>query len=141
MKIKYKRRRICAVTTSRADYGLLIWLMREIREDPSLELLIVATGMHLSPEFGNTFRAIEEDGFTINAKVEMLLSSDTDIGVVKSIGIGLLSFCEVLKDLDPDIIVALGDRFELLSVAVSALFLKIPIAHIHGGETSQGSVD
>jgi UDP-N-acetylglucosamine 2-epimerase (non-hydrolysing)/GDP/UDP-N,N'-diacetylbacillosamine 2-epimerase (hydrolysing) len=141
MKTKFKRRRICVVTTSRADYGLLIWLMREIREDPSLELLIVATGMHLSPEFGSTYKVIEEDGFTINAKVEMLLSSDTDIGVVKSIGIGLLSFCEVLKDLSPDIIVILGDRFELFSVAVSALILRIPIAHIHGGETSQGSVD
>ena len=141
MGTRSQKRKICVVTTSRADYGLLIWLMKEIREDISMELLIVATGMHLSPEFGNTFRAIEDDGFRINAKVEMLLSSDTDIGVVKSIGIGLLSFCEVLKDLDPDIIVVLGDRFELFSVAVAALILRIPIAHIHGGETSQGSVD
>lgn len=135
------KRKICVVTTSRADYGLLLWLMREIRDDPDLALLIIATGMHLSPEFGCTYKAIEEDGLIINAKVDMLLSSDSDVGVVKSVGVGLLSFCEVLKDLNPDIVVILGDRFELLSVAISALMLRIPIAHIHGGETSQGAID
>ena len=135
------KRRICVVTTSRADYGLLRRLMQEIEADPALELLTAVTGMHLAPEFGSTFRMVEEDGFAIDAAVEMLLSSDTDVATAKSIGIGLMSFAERLRDLHPDIVVLLGDRFELFAPAIAASMLRIPIAHIHGGETSQGSLD
>ena len=134
-------RRICIVTTSRSDYGLLKWLMRAIREDEELELQVIATGMHLSPEFGLTYRDIEEDGFLIDRKIEMLLSADSDSAVTKSIGVGLISFSGAIDDLRPDIVVILGDRFELLSAAVAALVARIPLAHIHGGETSQGAID
>lgn len=135
------RRRICVVTTSRADYGLLRGLMRAIREDNGLTLQVIAAGMHLCPEFGLTFEIIEQDGFYIDRKVEMLLSADTDRATVKSIGIGLLGFADALAELRPDLIVVLGDRFELLAPAIAALLAKIPIAHIHGGETSQGAID
>lgn len=134
-------RRICVVTTSRADYGLLHGLMQAIREDKALELQVIATGMHLCPEFGLTYRNIEQDGFRIDRKVEMLLSSDSDSAVTKSIGVGLMAFSDVLDDLRPDIVVVLGDRFELLSAAIGALIARLPIAHIHGGETSQGAID
>lgn len=134
-------RRICVVTTSRADYGLLYWLMRAIREDDALELQVIAAGMHLSPEFGLTYRDIERDGFRIDRKIEMLLSGDTDSAVAKSIGVGLVAFSDALAGLRPDIVVLLGDRFELLSAAIAALIGRIPIAHIHGGETSQGAID
>jgi len=115
--------------------------MEEIRDDPALELQVVATGMHLSPEFGSTERVIEEDGFTIDARVDMLLSSDTSVGAAKSIGVGTIAFADALARLGPDIMVVLGDRFELFSAVVPALMLGIPIAHIHGGETSQGAID
>ncbi len=134
-------RRICVVTTSRADYGLLRWLMESIRDDEELELQVIATGMHLSPEFGLTYRDIEEDGFRISRKIEMLLSSDSTRAVTKSIGVGLLGFSDAFDDLGPDIVVLLGDRFELLSAAIAALIGRIPIAHVHGGETSEGAVD
>jgi UDP-hydrolysing UDP-N-acetyl-D-glucosamine 2-epimerase len=134
-------RRICVVTTSRADYGLLTWLMRAIREDAELELQVIAAGMHLCPEFGLTYRDIEQDGLPIDRKIEMLLSADSDSAVTKSIGVGLISFSDTLEYLRPDILVILGDRFELLSAAIAALVAKIPIAHIHGGETSQGAID
>lgn len=135
------KRKVCVVTTSRADYGLLYWLMNEIRNDAALVLQIVATGMHLSPEFGLTFKTIEEDGFTIDKKIEMLISSDREEAAIKSIGVGLISFADALNDLKPDMLVLLGDRYELMSTAVAALMYKIPIAHIHGGETSQGALD
>ncbi len=135
------QRRICVVTTSRADYGLLRRLMQEIEADAKLELLTVVTGMHLAPEFGGTYRVVQEDAFRIHAEIEMLLSSDSDVGMAKSIGVGVLSFAERLRELDPDIVVLLGDRFELFSPAIAALMLRIPIAHIHGGETSQGAID
>jgi UDP-hydrolysing UDP-N-acetyl-D-glucosamine 2-epimerase len=134
-------RRICIVTTSRADYGLLTGLMRAVRDDDELELQLVAAAMHLSPEFGLTFRDIERDGFRIDRKVEMLLSADSDVAATKSIGVGLLAFADTFDVLRPDIVVVLGDRFELLSAAVAALMARIPLAHIHGGETSQGAVD
>lgn len=134
-------RRICVVTTSRADYGLLRGLMQAIRDDEALALQAIATGMHLCPEFGLTFRDIEQDGFRIERKIEMLLSADSDRAATKSIGVGLLAFADALAELQPDILVVLGDRFELLAPAISALLAKIPIAHIHGGETSQGAVD
>ena len=136
-----KKRKVCVVTTSRADYGLLYWLMDAIRNDAALALQVVVTGMHLSPEFGSTVKSIEEDGFFIDKKIEMLLSSDREEAAVKSVGIGLISFAEALSDLRPDILVLLGDRYELLSAAVAALMQKIPIAHIHGGETTSGAVD
>ncbi len=134
-------RRVCIVTGTRAEYGLLYWLMREVKEDPDLDLQIVATGMHLSPEFGLTYREIEEDGFEIDEKVEMLTSSDTPVGIAKSMGLGTIGFADVLARLDPDVLVLLGDRFEILSVAQTALVARIPIAHLHGGEATKGLID
>jgi len=135
------KRKICVVTGTRAEYGLLYWLMKGIQEDPDLDLQLVVTGMHLSPEFGMTYRKIEEDGFRINEKVEMLLSSDTPVGITKSIGLGVIGFADALEKLKPDILVVLGDRFEIFAVAQAAMVAKIPIAHIHGGETTIGAID
>jgi UDP-N-acetylglucosamine 2-epimerase (non-hydrolysing)/GDP/UDP-N,N'-diacetylbacillosamine 2-epimerase (hydrolysing) len=115
--------------------------MRKIQDDPDLELQIIATGMHLSPEFGLTYRVIEEDGFQIDAKVEMLLSSDTAVGVAKSLGLGVIGFAEALDRLWPDLLVLLGDRFEILAAAEAALIARIPIAHIGGGDTTEGAFD
>jgi GDP/UDP-N,N'-diacetylbacillosamine 2-epimerase (hydrolysing) len=115
--------------------------MKDIREDSNLELQIIATGMHLSPEFGLTYRQIEEDGFKIGRKIEMLLSSDTPIGVSKSMGLGMIGFAEAYADLKPDIAVLLGDRFEIFSAAAAAMIARIPIAHLHGGEATEGLID
>lgn len=134
-------RKICVVTGTRAEYGLLYWLMKEIQADAALQLQLVVTGMHLSPEFGLTYRTIEEDGFTIDAKVEMLLSSDTPVGIAKSIGLGVIGFADVLERLQPEIMVVLGDRYEILAAAQAALVARIPVAHIHGGETTEGAID
>jgi UDP-N-acetylglucosamine 2-epimerase (non-hydrolysing)/GDP/UDP-N,N'-diacetylbacillosamine 2-epimerase (hydrolysing) len=135
------RRRICVVTGSRAEYGLLYWLIRDLHEDPDIELQLVATGMHLSPEFGLTHRVIEEDGFRIDERVEMLVSSDTPTGVAKSIGLGVAGFADAFARLAPEIIVVLGDRFEILAAAQAALVAGIPLAHIAGGDTTEGSYD
>jgi len=135
------RRKICVVSGSRSEYGLLYWLMKGIQDDPKLQLQVLATGMHLSPAFGLTYQEIEKDGFHIDRKVEMLLSSDTSTGVAKSMGLGLIGFAEALQDLQPDILVVLGDRFELLSAVVAALFSRIPVAHLHGGEVTEGAFD
>jgi len=135
------RRKVCIVTGTRAEYGLLYWLMKEIQGNSDLELQIIATGMHLSPEFGLTYRQIEKDGFTIDKKIEMLLSSDTPVGISKSMGLGMISFSEAYTELRPDIVVLLGDRFELFSAAAAAMITRIPIAHLHGGETTEGVVD
>ena len=108
-------RKVCIVTGTRAEYGILRWLMEDIRETPGLELQVIATGMHLSPEFGLTYREIENDGFSIDRKVEMLLSSDTPSGLAKSMGLGLICFGDALQQLQPDIMLVLGDRFELFS--------------------------
>ncbi|RHX78280.1 UDP-N-acetylglucosamine 2-epimerase (hydrolyzing) [Leptospira yasudae] len=135
------KRKICVVTGTRAEYGLLRLLMHKIQESKNLELQIVATGMHLSPEFGSTYKEIEADRFTISKKVEMLLSSDTSIGISKSIGLGVISFADVWQDLKPDLIVVLGDRFEIFAATSAALIAKIPVAHIHGGETTEGAFD
>jgi GDP/UDP-N,N'-diacetylbacillosamine 2-epimerase (hydrolysing) len=134
-------RKICVVTGSRAEYGLLRWVMESIREAPGLELQIVATGMHLSPEFGLTYREIEKDGFVIHRKVEMLLSSDSSTGVAKSMGLGLIGFSEALQQLQPDLMLVLGDRFEIFSAVAAAMIARIPVAHLHGGEASEGSFD
>lgn len=136
-----QKRKICIVTGTRAEYGLLYWLMKEIEEDPDLELQIVATGMHLSPEFGLTYQTIERDGFVLNEKVEMLLSSDTSVGIATSLGIGTIGFARAFDRLKPDLIVLLGDRFEILSAAQAAMVARIPIAHLHGGETTEGAID
>lgn len=129
------------VTGSRAEYGLLSGLMRAIKEDSELELQVIATNMHLSPEFGLTYRNIEEDGFFINKKVEMLLSSDTASATAKSVGLGFIGFADAYEDLHPDMIVVLGDRYEILSAVSTALFYKIPVAHLHGGEITEGAYD
>jgi UDP-hydrolysing UDP-N-acetyl-D-glucosamine 2-epimerase len=134
-------RKICVVTGSRAEYGLLYWLLKEIQADPDLELQLVVTGMHLSPEFGLTWQQIAADGFTIDRKVEMLLSSDTPVGITKAMGLGLIGFADALDDLRPDIVVVLGDRFEIFAAAQAAMNLRLPLAHIHGGELTEGAVD
>jgi GDP/UDP-N,N'-diacetylbacillosamine 2-epimerase (hydrolysing) len=134
-------RKICVVTGSRAEFGLLYWLLKGLQSTDELLLQICVTGMHLSPEFGLTYKDIESSGFMINEKVEMLISSDTNIAITQSIGIGTIGMAGALSRLNPDIIVILGDRYEMLSVAIAALNLKIPIAHCHGGETSEGVVD
>jgi GDP/UDP-N,N'-diacetylbacillosamine 2-epimerase (hydrolysing) len=134
------KRKVCVVTGTRAEYGLLYWLMKEIESDDDLQLQVIATGMHLSPEFGLTYEEIEKD-FKIDKKVEMLLSSDTPVGVAKSMGVAQLSFADAYEDLKPDIVVILGDRYELLSAASVAMVFRIPIAHLHGGETTEGAFD
>lgn len=134
------KRKICVVTGTRAEYGLLFWLMKEIEADSELELQIIATGMHLSPEFGLTYQTIEKD-FKIDKKIEMLLSSDTSIGISKSMGLAMISFAESYEDLKPDIVVVLGDRYEIFSAASAAMVSRIPIAHIHGGEATEGLID
>ena len=134
-------RKICIVTGTRAEYGLLYWLIKELQQDPDLEIQIIATCMHLSPEFGLTYRQIEEDGFKIDKKIEMLLSSDTPVGISKSMGLGMIGFAEAYEELKPDIIILLGDRFETFCSAAAACVSRISIAHIHGGETTQGAVD
>ena len=136
-----KKKKICVVTGSRAEYGLLHWLMKFINHEPKLDLQIIATGMHLSPEFGLTYREIEKDGFTINRKIEMLLSADTPTAISKSTGVGLIGFSDAYNDLNPDIVLILGDRFEALAASIVATFTRIPIAHISGGETTMGAYD
>ncbi|WP_373230798.1 UDP-N-acetylglucosamine 2-epimerase [Cohnella sp.] len=134
-------RKLCVVTGSRAESGLLYWLMKEIQDDPELEFQLVVTGMHLSPEFGLTYRHIEQDGFQIDAKVEMLLSSDTPVGLTKSMGLGLIGFADAFERLRPDTVVLLGDRYEIMVAAQAAMIARIPIAHLHGGESTEGVMD
>lgn len=134
-------KKICVVTGTRADYGLLYWVLKAIQRESSLALQIVATGMHLSTAFGLTYRDIEADGFAIDKKVEMLLASDSDVGVTKSVGLGTIGFADAFHALAPDIVVLLGDRFEILAAATAALIARIPVAHIHGGETTEGAID
>lgn len=135
------KRKISVVTGTRAEYGLLYWLMKEIETDKDLELQIIATGMHLSFEFGNTYQQIEKDGFVITKKVEMLLSSDTEVAISKSMGLCMIGFADAFNDLQPDLVVILGDRYELFSAVSAAMVARIPVAHIHGGETSEGAFD
>jgi GDP/UDP-N,N'-diacetylbacillosamine 2-epimerase (hydrolysing) len=134
-------RKICVVTGTRADYGLLRWVMQGISEATDLELQVVATGMHLSPEFGYTYRCIEDDGFIIDQKIEILLSSDSPSGMTKSMGLGLIGFADAITELKPDLVLLLGDRFEIFAAAAAALLANIPIAHLHGGESTEGAAD
>lgn len=136
-----RKRKICVVTGTRAEYGLLRWFLTELAAHPSVDLQLVVTGAHLSAEFGFTYREIEKDGFRIDEKVEMLLSSDTPVGVTKSLGLAVIGFGETFDRLRPDILVVLGDRFEILAAAQAAMIARIPVAHIHGGETTEGLID
>ena len=134
-------RKICVITGTRAEYGLLRWVMQNIKDDADLNLQIIATGMHLSPEFGLTYKAIEADGFDIDRKVEMLTSSDTTVGIAKSMGLGMVGFADALNELNPDLIVVLGDRYEIFAAVATALVERIPVAHLHGGEATEGCFD
>ena len=133
-------RKICIITGTRAEYGLFYWLLKEIEADKELELQLIVTGMHLSPEFGLTYKEIEKE-FKINKKIEMLLSSDTAIGISKSMGLAQISFAESYDELKPDIVIVLGDRYEIFSATSAAMIAKIPIAHLHGGEKTEGAFD
>lgn len=134
-------RKVAVFTGTRAEYGLLYWLLKDIQSDTDLTLQLIVAGSHLSPEFGLTYKQIEQDGFPIDEKVEMLLSSDSAVGTAKSIGLGVLGFADALSRLSPDILVILGDRFEALAVAQTAMILRIPILHLHGGEITEGAYD
>lgn len=134
-------KRIGIMTGTRAEYGLLKPLMQEINKDNDMELYLIVSGMHLSPEFGMTYQEIEEDGFQINAKVEMLLSSDSPAGISKSIGLGVIGFADEFQRADLDMLILLGDRYEALSAAICAMVMRIPIAHLHGGELTEGAID
>ena len=141
MNYRTKLLKICVVTGTRAECGLLQWVMQAIQDDSDLELQLIVTGMHLSPEFGLTYKTIEQDGFKIDQKLEILLSSDTDVGVSKSVGIATVGFAENFDRLKPDYVMLLGDRFELLAAAQAALFARIPIAHLIGGDVTEGAFD
>lgn len=134
-------RRICIVTGTRAEYGLLRGVIERVREAPALELQLVVTGMHLAPEFGRTVREIEADGHPIAARIDMLLSSDTAGGITKSMGLGLIGFADTFERLKPDLLVILGDRFEIFVAAAAAAVAAVPIAHLHGGESTEGAFD
>ncbi len=133
--------KICVVTGTRAEYGLLYWTMKAIQANLKTQLSVCVTGMHLSPEFGLTYKQIEEDGFEIDGKVEMLLSSDTSIGVTKSMGLGLIGIADFYERTKPDWVLVLGDRYEIFSAVTAAMIAKIPIAHCHGGEATEGLID
>src|SRR5713226_4698499 len=135
------RRRIAVVTTSRADYSHLYWPLRLLAEDARVELRLIVMGAHLSPEFGATIHEIEKDGFAIAARIECLVSSDSDVGMAKTIGLATLSLSDVLGEMRPDILLLIADRYEMLAPAAVALALRIPIAHIEGGEISEGAID
>jgi UDP-hydrolysing UDP-N-acetyl-D-glucosamine 2-epimerase len=135
------KRTIAVVTTSRADYSHLYWPLRELDAHPDVDLKLIVLASHLSPEFGHTVREIEKDGFAIAARLECLLSSDTDVGMAKSIGLAVLSLSDTLSVMRPDLILLIADRYEMLAPAAVALALRIPIAHIEGGELSQGAID
>lgn len=134
-------RRIGVVTTSRADYSHLYWPLRELASHPAIELGLFALGPHLSPQFGNTIREIERDGFPIQARIECLLSSDTDTAMAKTIGIAIMGLADALTAWRPDLLLLIADRYEMLAPAAAAVALRIPIAHIEGGEISQGAID
>src|SRR5277367_3950886 len=135
------KRTIAVITTSRADYSHLYWPLRDLSNHESVDLKIIALGPHLSPEFGNTIQEIEKDGFQIASRVECLLSSDSDVGMAKTIGLAALSLSDLLGEMRPDLLLLIADRYEMLAPASVALALRIPIAHIEGGEISEGAID
>lgn len=135
------RRRVCVVTATRAEYGLLYWLLRELDQHPGAELQLLVTGAHLDPRFGDTWRAIQDDGFRIDARVHMSLSSDAPAAVVKSMALVMAGIADTVERLCPDIVVVLGDRYETLAAAAAAVVGGIPVAHIHGGEVTEGAID
>ena len=135
------KKKICVITGSRAEYGLLRWLLKDLKNDGTFILQIIATGMHLSPEFGLTYFDIEKDGFDIDRNIEMLVSSDSAVGITKSIGLGVIGFADAFDDLKPDLILVLGDRFEIFSAVSAALVAKIPVCHLYGGELTEGLID
>ena len=133
-------KKITVITGTRAEYGLLYPVMRAIQDNPKLNLSIIATGMHLSPGHGYTVKEIENDGFKVDVAVDMLLSNDTGVSIVKSLGIGMIGIAQALEQIKTDIVLVLGDRGEPLAAAIAALHMNIPIAHIHGGDTMTGGV-
>jgi len=136
-----KKIKMCVVTGTRAEYGLLYWLMKEIINEGSMQLQLIVTGMHLSEEFGSTYKQIEADGFLIDKKIDISAESDSELSICNSMGIGIKSFSEVFYEIKPNLIIILGDRFEMFSAASAAMILKIPIAHLHGGEATEGQID
>lgn len=134
-------KKVCVVTGTRAEYGLLRWVMQGIQDSLQLELQLIVTGTHLSSEFGLTYRDIEADGFSIDRRVEMLLSSDTSVGITKSMGLAVCGFADALVELQPDLMLVLGDRYEIFAASSAAMLARIPIAHLHGGETTEGAFD
>jgi len=135
------KKKICVVTGSRADYGLLKPLMPSLQADKAFELQLVATGMHVSPEFGSTVNDIIRDGFTVSERIEMLLSTDTPAGMGKSMGLGVIGFIDCFKRLQPDLVLVVGDRFEMFAVVTAASAMNIPIAHFSGGDITEGAID
>jgi len=135
------KRKIAVITTSRADYGHLYWPLRDLSENENVDLKIIVLGSHLSPEFGNTFQEIVNDGFRIDSRIECLLSSDTDVGMAKTIGVATLGLADLFGQMRPDLLLLIADRYEMLAPAAVALALRIPIAHIEGGEVSEGAID
>ena len=135
------KRKVAVVTGTRAEYGILCPVLRAVEQHPKLQLLLIATGMHLSHEFGYTVQELEKDGFNIEAKVDMLLSNDTSAAMSKSVGIGIIGLAQTWEQVEPDVIVVLGDRVEPLAAAISGSYMNIPVAHIHGGDTGKGGLD
>ena len=135
------KRKICVYTSSRAEYGLLRSVMHEIQAAETLQLQILASGMHLSPEFGMTIQEIRTDGFEPDETIEILLSSDTPTAICKSMGLAMIGYGEALQRLKPDMVVVLGDRFETFCMAAAAQVCRVPLAHVHGGETTEGAID
>ena len=134
-------KKVCIVTGTRAEYGLLRPIIKKVDNGADMELQLVATGMHLSPEFGLTYQEIEQDGFAITERNEMLLSSDTPNGITKSVGLGIIGFADIFTRIEPDMVIILGDRYEVLAAATAAMIHRIPIAHIYGGELTLGAID
>jgi GDP/UDP-N,N'-diacetylbacillosamine 2-epimerase (hydrolysing) len=134
-------RTVCVVTGTRAEYGLVYSLLRGLEEDPGFRLQLVVTGAHLSESFGSTWREIERDGFQIDRKVDMRLTEDSPVGRARSMAVAIAGLSEALEELEPDLLVLLGDRYEVLAAATAALMLGVPIAHLHGGEATEGLID
>jgi len=139
--MSHRRRKVCFVTATRADYGHLYWVMREVQQDPELEFQLIVTGAHLCDAWGKTVKVIENDGFPIHARIEMQLSSDSGAATCKATALAIIGLADAYERLEPDVIVLLGDRYEELAAAQAALMMKIPVAHLHGGETSEGAMD